>query len=141
MSEKKDPSIDELVKIAQQEPNPEPENRPSTEMMQFIQDIGVEVGPDQVDGPNIYWIYRLWCKDLGKKPKSNYPFFKEFRKHFNPIMPQPHGTMAYRLKGEPFKLSEEQWWDMKKHYRMQRDIRKRKKEEKAKKKQSRESRS
>jgi len=135
MNDKKELTEEELVAIAKQPSVDKPRKIKLNEMEQFISDVGIEASEDIVPGQHIYWVYRNWCRDLGKKPKTNIKFFREFKKHFT-IYTMRHGGKCYLVKKEPFELTEQEWWDMKKFYRDFREIRRQRKETKRKRRES-----
>lgn len=125
-----DPSVEDLVRIAQQDPIVETRKGKLTEMESFIDDLGLMPNNEhRVESQHIYWVYRKWCRDKKRRPQTNYKFFRELRKYF--VMDKSlHGNPRYWIDPEHFQLSEQDWWDMKKFYRDSRAIRKRRKTKK-----------
>ena len=77
-------SIEELLKLIEEKPRserkPKEDNR---DVLDFMNDLGIESGTEAIPNYLIFFIYRcIWKPDQSKKKAKKITFFQTFGKHF-----------------------------------------------------------
>lgn len=112
-------SIEELIEAAKKLPTKN-ETEKLNNVEKFILDIGVvEDLSNEVPTQNIYWIYHKWSEYKGTKRLNRKLFFTEFGRIFKRRFKS--GSPVYYVNKQPFELSMDEWWEMRKHFRMHKD--------------------
>lgn len=109
-------SVEELLSIAKKEPRAEK----LTQVEQFILDLNVKSSDEaRVDGPSVYWVYKRWCSENDKEIANRKKFHKEFGKKFK--RRRNDKFRSYYVDATPFKLSKDEWWEMRRDYRAEKE--------------------
>jgi len=106
----------ELIELANQAT--EEELKPLTQFELFMKDVGAGTGKDWVDAQLIYWCYLKWCEEKNIIPKSRYHFSRGIAKFYKRIPDK--GTVYYVMNKEPFVVSDDERWAMRRDWRQER---------------------
>lgn len=119
-SEQSDKELQELLELAKSKPTVDESER-IDEIEEFILANGIRPSTKEwIESQPIYWYYRKWCIANNIKFKGRLPFNKMFRKRFNTKMSNT-GFTAYGIEDSMrFKLSQDEWFKMRKQFRDER---------------------
>jgi hypothetical protein len=100
-------SIEELLKLIEERPDsgrkPKEDNR---DVLDFINELGVESGTEAIPNYLIFYVYRcIWKLDQSKKKAKKITFFQTFGKHFPDY--RKNSQRYYMLKEGLFNVDEE----------------------------------
>jgi hypothetical protein len=100
-------SIEELLKLIEEKPRserkPKEDNR---DVLDFMNDLGIESGTEAIPNYLIFFIYRcIWKPDQSKKKAKKITFFQTFGKHFPDY--RKNRQRYYMLKQGLFNVNEE----------------------------------
>lgn len=113
-------TLEELLELALSEETHDGYER-LTDIETFI--LETKIRPSEkvrVEGPLIYWAYCKWCKTKRIVPLKRHPFFAEFKKRFTVVL-NDHGGPKYLVEPEPFEISKDEWWVMRKAMRNEKE--------------------
>lgn len=100
-------SIEELLKLIEQKPRSErKQKQDDKDVLEFINDLGIESGTEAIPNYLIFFIYRsVWKPDQSKKKAKKITFFQTFGKHFPDY--RKNRQRYYMLKEGVFNVNEE----------------------------------
>jgi predicted nucleotide-binding protein (sugar kinase/HSP70/actin superfamily) len=100
-------SIEDLLKLIEEKPKTSKKQKEDNkDVLEFINDLGIESGTQAVPNYLIFYIYRsIWRVDQVKKKAKKITFFQTFGKHF-PDYRKNH-QRYYMLKEGIFDVNEE----------------------------------
>jgi hypothetical protein len=100
-------SIEELLKLIEQKPKSKRKPKEDhKDVLEFIEDLGIEPGSQAVPNYLIFYVYRsIWRVEFPKRKAKKITFFQTFGKHF-PDYRKNHQRF-YMLKEGIFDVNEE----------------------------------
>lgn len=97
-------SIEELLALVKSRPAATKKDRPeNTNVLDFIEDLGIESGTQKVPNFVIFYVYRkIWGQEFASRKVKKITFFQTFGKHFP----------DYRVGSQRFYLLKEGLFDV-----------------------------
>ena len=110
-------NLEDLINLAKAEKTIDQDPRLNN-YLDFVVDMPmVSTQPDGkwVEAQTIYWVYLKWCKTHKKNHLGRGEFFKRIQLDHKRWYSR-NGVM-YRVTSEPFVISREEWFLMRKHFK------------------------